>query len=194
MSNLQWLVPQHAPRGGKTLFLKGSVHANPKESLVLHYLSSGISVQSYSSQPILPQQKDCRQAFIFEALPEGIASFTNHNPGKMGFRGSNSLHTFAKKPRLICDSLMGKVASLIGLPFQNGNYCKDSILLPLFKREDEAALESTTVSRDKWGLHCTLFYRGIKANAALFSKGPIQICSLSRQSGMCKLYQPYNQI
>lgn len=47
MSNLEWLVPQHAPRcpmGGNTIFLKGSVHANPKESLVFHYLSSGISV------------------------------------------------------------------------------------------------------------------------------------------------------
>lgn len=67
--------------GARLSFSKALFMLAPKESLVFHYLSSGISVQSYSSQPILPQQKECRQALIFEALPEGIASFTNHNTG-----------------------------------------------------------------------------------------------------------------
>lgn len=61
---------------------------------------------------------------------------------------------------------MGKVASLIGLPLWK--QLQRFNLAPTIQKGRR--IESTTVSRDKWGLHCTLFYRG--ANAALFSKAP----------------------
>ena len=102
--------------GGKTLFLKGSVHASPQRvtsfplSLIWH-LSAVLQLIAYLTTTKRGRPSYSKR-FQKALLPSPIIT-----PGKMGFCRSNSLHTLAKKPRQICDYLMGEVSSLIGLPF-----------------------------------------------------------------------------
>lgn len=101
-------LPYGVIRGGKTLFLKGSVHANPKESShlfsTISHLASRCSPTahslSYHNKKKIVGRPSYSKRFQKALLPSPIIT-------PVRWASADLIYYIPKKPRLICDYLVG---------------------------------------------------------------------------------------